>query len=72
MLCSSGNDLLLNFITTNRGGLVGDVKVGGSLSCSDHEVVEFSVGQRGSRTTSNHGFRRANVSLSRDLLGRTP
>lgn len=50
------NGVLLNFLTTNRGGLVGDVKVGGSLSCSDHEIVEFSVGRRGSRATSNCGL----------------
>ncbi|KAJ7414297.1 hypothetical protein WISP_84896 [Willisornis vidua] len=37
------NVVLLSFILIKREGLVGDVKAGGSLGCSDHEIVEFSV-----------------------------
>ncbi|KAJ7413233.1 hypothetical protein WISP_91538 [Willisornis vidua] len=40
---STRNGVLLTFILTHMEGLVGDVKVGGSLGCSDHETVEFSI-----------------------------
>ena len=35
--------VLLDLVLTNKEGLVGDVKAGGSLDCSDHEVVEFRI-----------------------------
>ncbi|GAB0207135.1 mitochondrial enolase superfamily member 1 [Grus japonensis] len=35
--------VLLDLVLTNKEGLVGDVKVGGSLGCSDHEMVEFRI-----------------------------
>lgn len=38
--------VLLRFLATNRGGLVGDGRVGDSLSCNDHEIVEFSWAKR--------------------------
>ena len=40
---------LLDLILTNKEGLVGDVKVKGSLGCSDHEMVEFRILRGGSR-----------------------
>lgn len=43
----------LTFIQTNREGVAGDVKVGSSLGCSDHETVKLSNGQRGSRAAGN-------------------
>ncbi|KAF4803985.1 hypothetical protein TURU_011564 [Turdus rufiventris] len=36
-------DLLFDLMLTNKEGLVGNVKVGGSLVYSDHEIVEFSI-----------------------------
>ena len=38
-------DALLDLLFVNRAGLVGDVKVGGCLGLSDHEMVSlnFSV-----------------------------
>jgi len=33
--------VLLDLVLTNKEGLVEDVKVGGRLGCSDHEMVEF-------------------------------
>ena len=33
----------LDLVLTNKEGLVGHVKVGGSLGCSDHEMVEFRI-----------------------------
>lgn len=47
----------------------------GSLGCSDHEIVEFSIEGRGSRTESkisNRDSRRTNFSIFRDLLRRIP
>lgn len=51
--------------------LVKDRKVNDSLVCRDCEVVQFKT-QRGSRTKTKIralDFRRANMSLFRDLLG---
>ncbi|KAF4803717.1 hypothetical protein TURU_013832 [Turdus rufiventris] len=69
------NGVLLDLILTNREGLVGDVKVGGSLGCSDHEIVEFSIEQGGGRATrmiANMDFRRTDLGILKDLLGRIP
>lgn len=55
-------------------GLVGDTKAGGSLGCSDHEIVEFNIGQEGGRAASkivSMDLRRVSFSLFRGLLGRT-
>jgi len=35
--------VLLDLLLTNRDGLVEDVKVGGSLGCSDRDMVEFRI-----------------------------
>ncbi|GAB0195099.1 mitochondrial enolase superfamily member 1 [Grus japonensis] len=48
---------MLDFILTNKEGLEGDVKLKGSLGCSDHKMVDF---------------RRVDFGLFRDLLGRIP
>ncbi|GAB0184054.1 hypothetical protein GRJ2_000870700 [Grus japonensis] len=34
---------MLDLILTNKEGLVGDVKLKGSLGCSDHKMVEFRI-----------------------------
>ncbi|GAB0176630.1 nucleoside diphosphate kinase 6 [Grus japonensis] len=34
---------MLDLVLTNKEGLVGDVKLKGSLGCSDHEMVEFKI-----------------------------
>lgn len=47
------NGVLLNLSATDQEGLVGDKKVGGSLGCNDHEIVEFSIGQEGHRAASS-------------------
>ena len=36
-------DVMLDLILTNKKGLVEDVRVGGSLVCSDHEMVKFRI-----------------------------
>ena len=35
--------VLLDLILTNKERSVGDVKVGSSLGCSNHEIVEFRI-----------------------------
>ncbi|GAB0182838.1 hypothetical protein GRJ2_000749100 [Grus japonensis] len=67
--------VLLDLVLTNKEGLVGDVKVGGSLGCSDHEMVEFRILCGRSRAISRIttlDFRRAKFALFKDLLGRIP
>uniref|UniRef100_A0A493TN05 SGNH hydrolase-type esterase domain-containing protein n=1 Tax=Anas platyrhynchos platyrhynchos TaxID=8840 RepID=A0A493TN05_ANAPP len=64
---------LLDLVLTNRDGLVRDVKVGGSLGCSDHEMVEFQMelgkGSKAKSRIATLDFRRANFDLFQDLLG---
>ena len=57
---------LLDLILTNKDGLVEDVRVGGRLGCSDHEMVEFRILHGGSRAISSIktlDLRRANFGL---------
>jgi len=48
--------ILLKFIypvvRTNKEGLVGNMKLKGSLGCSDHEMVEFQFLRAARRTHS--------------------
>ena len=44
--------VLPDLVLTNREGLVGDMKAGGILVCSHHEIVEFRVLYGGSKATS--------------------
>jgi len=67
--------MLLDLVLTNKEGQVEDVKAGGSLGCSDHEMVEFRILRGGSRTISRIktlDFRRANFGLFKELLGGIP
>ncbi|GAB0189098.1 mitochondrial enolase superfamily member 1 [Grus japonensis] len=62
-----------DLILTNKEGLVGDVKLKGSLGCSDHEMVEFRIlraARRAHSKLTTLDFRRADFGLFRDLLGR--
>ncbi|KAM6104739.1 LOW QUALITY PROTEIN: ankyrin repeat domain-containing protein 31 [Pterocles gutturalis] len=34
---------ILDLVVTNTSELIGDIKIGGSLGCSDHALVEFTV-----------------------------
>ncbi|GAB0178933.1 hypothetical protein GRJ2_000358600 [Grus japonensis] len=64
---------MLDLILTNKEGLVGDVKLKGSLDCSDHEMVEFRILRAARRVCSKLttlDFSRADFSLFRDLLGK--
>jgi len=67
--------VLLDLVLANKEGLVGDVNVGVSLGCSDHEMVEFRILRGGSRAIGRIkilDFRRTNFGLFKDLLGGIP
>ncbi|GAB0183494.1 hypothetical protein GRJ2_000814700 [Grus japonensis] len=67
--------VLLDLVLTNKEGLDGDVKLGGSLGCSDHEMMEFRILHERSRATSQIttlGFRSTNFGLCKNLLGSMP
>lgn len=58
---------LLDFILTNKEGLVEVMKVDGSLGCSDREVVELRISGGQNRIPSRItalDFRRVNFSSS--------
>jgi len=66
---------LLDFTLTNKEGLVEDVKAGGRLGCSDHEMVEFSFLRGGSKVTcriKTLDLRKDNFGLFKELLGGIP
>lgn len=65
---------MLDLVLTNKKGLMGNVKLKGSLGCSDHEMVEFENLRAAARRMHNKltalDFRRADFGLFGDLLGR--
>ncbi|GAB0189068.1 mitochondrial enolase superfamily member 1 [Grus japonensis] len=66
---------ILDLVLTNKEGLVRNVKLKGSLGCSDHEMVEFRILRAARRARSKLttlDFRRTDFGLFRDLLGRVP
>ncbi|GAB0179532.1 hypothetical protein GRJ2_000418500 [Grus japonensis] len=66
---------MLDLVLTNKEGLVGDVKLKGSLGSSDDETVEFRILRAARRALSKLttlDFSRADFGLFRDLLGRIP
>ncbi|KAK4806761.1 hypothetical protein QYF61_005557 [Mycteria americana] len=68
-------DAILDLMVTNASELISDVKIGGSLGCSDHAFVEFTVlrdmGQARSIVRTLN-FRKANFQLFKELVSRTP
>lgn len=67
--------VLLDLVLTNQEGLVEDVKVGGTLGCSDHEIVELRILCGGSKAVSKIrtlNFQRAKFDLFKDLLRGIP
>jgi len=68
-------DAILDLLVTNAREVIGDVKIGGSLSCSDHAVVMFAVlrdmGQAKSKVRTLN-FRKAKFQLFKELVNRTP
>jgi len=45
-------DVLLDLICINSEGLVGDVKVKGSLGCSDYKMLDFRILRAGRKMES--------------------
>ena len=63
--------MLLDLVLMNKEGLVEDLKAGGSLGCSDHEMVKFRILHGGSRTISRVktlDFKKAKFASSRSYL----
>ena len=62
-------------MVTNASELIGDVKIGGSVGCSDHTLGEFAVlrdmGQAKSKVRTLN-FRKAKFQLFKELVNRTP
>ena len=68
-------DLLLDLVLTNKEGLPGNMKAGGSLGCSDHNIVEFRTlhgRNKAIRRNYSPGLRRASFDFFEHLLGDTP
>ena len=66
---------MLDLVLTKKEGLVGAVKLKGSLACGDHEMAEFKilrVARRVQSELTTLDFRRADFGLFRDLLGGVP
>lgn len=68
-------DVLLDLVLTNKEGLCGNVKAGGILGWSDHEMVEFKILCEISKAISRIAildFRRANFNFLKNLFGGIP
>ena len=60
---------LLDLLLVNREELVVEIKVGGRLGCSDHEMIEFSIlgeTKRGVSKTATLHFRGQTLTCSKD------
>jgi len=68
-------DLMLDLLVTNISKLIGDVKFGGSLDCSDHALVELTAlrdkGQVKCKVKTLN-YRKAKFQLFNELVDRTP
>jgi len=67
--------VILDLLVTNASELIGDVKIGGSLGCSDHMLVELMLLREMGITKSivrKLNFRRANFQLFKEIVRRTP
>jgi len=66
---------MLDPVLNHKEGLVGDVKLKGSLGCSDKKMVDFKIlraPRRAHSKLTSLDFRRPDFGLFRDLLGRVP
>ena len=66
---------ILNLLFFNREGLVGDVKVGGHLGQSDHEMLDFAIlvePRRGVSRTATLDIQREDFKLLRTMVERVP
>ena len=66
---------ILDLLFVNRKGLVGDVKVGGHLGQSDHEMLDFAIlvePRRGVSRTATLDIQREDFKLLRTMVERVP
>ena len=63
-------DAILDLLVTSASELISDIKIGGSLGCGDHALVEFTVlrdmGQVKSKVRTLN-FRKANFQLFKEF-----
>ncbi|GAB0183552.1 hypothetical protein GRJ2_000820500 [Grus japonensis] len=68
-------DAILDLMVTNASELIGDIKIGGCLGCSDHALLKFTVlrdmGQVKSKVRTLN-FRKEKFQLFKELVSRTP
>ncbi|PKU43319.1 hypothetical protein llap_6377 [Limosa lapponica baueri] len=68
-------EAILGLVVTSASELIGDVKIGGSLGCSDHALVKFAVlrdlGQVKSKVRTLN-FRKAKFQFFKELVNRPP
>jgi len=65
---------MLDLMFINASKLISNVKIGGSLGCSDHALVEFTVLRNMGKARSivrTLNFRKANFKLYKELVSRT-
>ena len=68
-------EALLDLVLTNAEESIREVKIGGSLGCSDHALVEFVISKNVDLAKSRARtlcFRRANFQLLKKLLSGIP
>ncbi|PKU45940.1 hypothetical protein llap_3743 [Limosa lapponica baueri] len=70
-----GRGDILDLLVTNASELIGDIKTGGSLGCSDHALVEFAVltdMYQAKSKVRTLNFRKADFQLFKELVSRAP
>jgi len=68
-------DAILDQMVTSASELISDIKIGGSLGCSGHTLVEFAVLRGMGQVKTELGtlnFRKANFHLFKEFIDRTP
>ncbi|PKU46875.1 nedd4-binding protein 2-like 2 [Limosa lapponica baueri] len=68
-------DVILDLLVANTSEFIGNVKLGGSLGCSDHALVEFAVLRdicRGKSKVRTLNFRKEKFQVFKELVNRTP
>jgi len=68
-------DVTLDLVVTSASELIGGVKTGGSLGCSDHALVEFTLLRdtgKARKIVSTPNFRKANFQLFKELVSIKP
>ncbi|PKU46995.1 nedd4-binding protein 2-like 2 [Limosa lapponica baueri] len=68
-------DVILELLVTSASELIGDITIGGSVGCSDHALVEFTVlramGKDKSKVRTPN-FRKTKFQLFKEFVSRSP